>query len=211
MAGIRETKDLLRKEILELHKNLSAVKPEWLFSREENKNQWQEYADLAASLAKKIETLACLNEVEEEKTVIIPLVPEIKPQENSFPGISFTHKDVPTFPEVKQPEIVPVIEKSTPPIPEVRIQEVVAPTPPPAAKTFPELKSFIGFNEKLMFVRSLFNASGSDYENAVAQLNSCASYKDAETVLNNFSSANKWSPEAEPVQVFYSIVKRRFA
>jgi hypothetical protein len=254
MAGIKETKELLRKEILELHKNLSAVKPEWLFSREENKSQWQEYAGLAASLAKKIETLAFLNALEEEKPAIVPPLPEVKAQENFVPGISFSEKITPVT-EVKQPEPIPVVEKNIPLIPEIKEAEVnpvtevkqpepipvveknipeikkpgvnlvnennppapeiktpeKIPTVQPTAKTFPDLKSFIGFNEKLMFQRSLFKAAGSDYENAIAQLNSCTSYKEAEAVLNNLATANKWSAEDEPAQVFYSIVKRRFA
>jgi hypothetical protein len=225
MAGIKETKELLRNQVLDLYKRFTAVKPEELLSGEKNEEQLRAHANLANELSKKIETLACLATVEEMQ-VIVPLVPEIKPQENLVPGISFVEAP-PPVPEVKQPEPVFVLDKNIPLVPEVKQPEVVSneknppapeikkaeviPPVQPTAKTFPDLKSFIGLNEKLMFVRSLFKGAGSDYENVVAQLNNCTSYKEAETILKHLSFANKWSAEDEPVQIFYSIVKRRFA
>ncbi|MEO5643504.1 MAG: hypothetical protein ABIQ40_03570, partial [Bacteroidia bacterium] len=116
------------------------------------------------------------------------------------------------FPEMKTPEVISPAEKIIPPpsIPEIKKPEISA-KPSPAIKTFPDIKTFVGFNEKLMFIRNLFKGNGTDYENAVAELNNCTSYKEAETVLQNFSAANNWSHDTEPVQIFYSIIKRRFA
>jgi hypothetical protein len=195
MAGIKETKDQLRQEVFELYKRFTTGNPQQLFSAETNHDQLHAHAELAAQLAKKIEALACLSSVEEEKPVIIPVVPEIKMSENNIPQV-----------------LVPIVEeKIIPPVAETKKPEIIPPTPPPAEKKFPELKSFIGFNEKLMFIRNLFKGDSNEYENALALLNNCVSFREAEAVLQNLSSSHAWSPENEAVQTFHSIVKRRFA
>ncbi len=212
MAGIKETKDSLHKELLELYKRLTAVKPEEIFSGNSTKTQLQDFAVLASSLSQKTEALAYLSSVEEEKpqVVIAPPVPEIKTPEVVVPEITpVVEPIVPTVPvpQIIIPEIVAVVEKTTLPISSLENKQ---PEPAPK-KIFPDVKSFIGLNEKLMFIRSLFKGEGTDYENAIAQVNNCASYSEAEAVLQNFSSTYKWTQDAEPVQIFYSIVKRRFA
>jgi hypothetical protein len=219
-----------------LYKRFTAVKPEEIFSGNENKSQLQNYAELASTLSKKIEALAYLTAVEEERppVVVVPPVPEIKKPEIAVPQIPVVNEPViPTVPDIKQPEvIVPQIPTvNEPVIPTVPVPEIVTPEvvpvvekttlpfsalenkqPEPAAKKiFPDVKSFIGLNEKLMFTRSLFKGEGTEYENAIAQVNNCASYSEAAALLQNFSATYNWNQDAEPVQVFYSIVKRRFA
>ncbi len=213
MAGIKETKNSLRKELLELYKRLTAVKPEEIFSGNSTKIQLQDFAVLASSISKKSEALAYLSSVEEEKpqVVIAPPVPEIKTPEVVVPEITpLAEPTIPTVPapQIIIPEVAPVVEKTTLPISTLENKQ---PEPVPAKKIFPDVKSFIGLNEKLMFIRSLFKGEVTDYENAIAQVNNCASYSEAETVLQNFSYTYKWTQDAEPVQIFYSIVKRRFA
>ena len=195
MAGIKETKDQLRKEILELYKRFTATKPEELISGQKNAVQLDELAVLSSTLTKKIEAFAYLAAIEEAypEIAIVPPVSEIK------------------TPEILVPEIVPPVEKIIPPIHENNHPHIVQSPPAQGGKNFPDLKSFIGLNEKLMFIRSLFNTSGTEYENAIAEVNHCHSYKEAEVVLQNLSATYKWAQDAEPVQVFYSIVKRRFA
>lgn len=78
-----------------------------------------------------------------------------------------------------------------------------------APKSYPELKSFIGLNEKLMFLR-LFNNDGDAYDKALSQINACVTIEEAKKVVTNFSDKNKWNPESESVQVFLSIINRRF-
>lgn len=260
MAGIKETKDQLRNEILELYKRFTAAKPEVIFSVADNKGQLLLHAELASALAKKIEALGYLSSVEEEipAMVIVPPItqtqapgitfseiipsvektipppaplpemknPEVVPQlEKNIPLTPFAEmknpevvpqleKNIPPtpFPEMKNPDVAPQLENNFPPapVPGIKKPEIVQ-TPKPAGKVLPDLKSFIGFNEKLMFVRSLFKGNTTDYENALAEVNICATYKEADIVIQKLSAANKWSPEDEPVQIFYSIVKRRFA
>lgn len=214
MAGIKETKDQLRKEILELYKRFTATNPEELVSGQKKATQLDELAVLSSSLTKKIEAFAYLAAIEEAypEIAIVPPVSEIKTPEILVPEIvPPVEKIIPPVAEIKTPEIIPVVEKVIPPVHENNHPHIVQSPPAQGGKNFPDLKSFIGLNEKLMFVRSLFNTNGTDYENAVAEVNHCHSYKEAETVLQNLSTTYKWTQDAEPVQVFYSIVKRRFA
>ena len=80
----------------------------------------------------------------------------------------------------------------------------------PAGKTLPDLKSFIGFNEKLMFLR-LFKGDTASYEEAITQLNSCQSKEEATSFLSVLQSEYAWNPSSEQVQIFTDTVKRRFA
>ena len=215
MAGIKETKDTLRKELLELYKRFTAVKPEEIFSDNENKTQLHDYAELASCLSKKIEALAYLSSVEEKPEVlIVPPVPEIKTPEVVVPQfLPVAEPNIPTVPvpESITPGVVPVIEKTTLPFSSLENKQPEPAAFVPAKKMLPDVKSFIGLNEKMMFRRSLFKGEVTDYENAIAQVNNCASYPEAEAVLQIFSATYKWTQDAEPVQVFYSIIKRGFA
>jgi hypothetical protein len=218
MAGIKETKDQLRKEILELYKRFTATKPDELISGQKSAAQLDELAVLSSTLTKKIEAFAYLAAIEEaypEIAIVPPVANIIPPVEKIIPPVENivppVEKIVPPAPEIKTPEIIPVVEKNIPIVPVNHHPEFVQAPPAQGGKNYPDLKTFIGLNEKLMFVRSLFNTSGTDYENAIAEVNHCHSYKEAEAVLQNFSATYKWLPESEPVQVFYSIVKRRFA
>lgn len=139
---------------------------------------------------------------------VVPPVAEVKAPE--VPPV------VPPVAEVKAPEVPPVVPPVIPPaaniplVPEVKTPEVVQPAAQPTKK-FTDVKTVISFNEKLMFIRSLFGGDAAAYDNAITQINSSNSLSEAETVLKNLSSTYKWTQDAEPVQVFYSSVKRRFA
>lgn len=120
----------------------------------------------------------------------------------------------------KEPVIVPSpliytpavqFEKAPVELPKIPtiLPEKEIPTRIIAPKSFPELKSFIGLNEKLMFLR-LFNNDGDEYDKALTQISACSTIEDAKKVVANFSEKNKWNRESEAVQVFLSIVNRRF-
>jgi hypothetical protein len=205
MAGIKETKEKLREELKHLHLKLSGMQS-ILSVAGATPSAWLEYGAVANEFAAKANLLAHLMNVEEpEIKMETPpeLTAEIKMPENIVPPVE---KNI--VPPVDE-NIVPPIEKNTPP-PEVSKPEIVQSPPAQGGKIYPDLKSFIGLNEKIMFVRFLFNASGTDYENAIASLNACSSWKDAEAILQQLSSSRNWSLKSEPVEVFYSLVKRRF-
>ena len=200
MAGIKETKEQLREELKNLHRkwtDMSGI----LSSAEATSSAWMELAEISNEFARKAAVLAHLADIDEKQPEAeIPpvIIPEIKTPEVIVPPRVPVAENI-SAEENNIPPLVPVTEKTSPP-------EIV----PPVPKKLPDLKSLIGFNEKIMFVRNLFNSSGPDYENALASLNACISYHEAETLLQELASSRNWSRENEPVQVFYSLVKRRF-
>lgn len=213
MAGIKETKNQLRNDIQELYKRFTATKPEEIISNPKNTSQLHELAELSAALTKKIEAFSYLAAIEEAhpEIAIVPPVPEVKVPEIKTPEFKVPPV-VPPVAEVKVPEAPPVISPAAniPLVPEIKTPEVVQPAAQPTKK-FTDVKTLISFNEKLMFIRSLFGGDAAAYDNAITQINTSNSLTEAETVLKNLSSTYKWTQDAEPVQVFYSSVKRRFA
>ncbi len=224
MAGIKETKDRLKKEILELYKRFTASSAEQLFSGEENEEQLHEQAEIAAQLAKKIAALANLVAVEESKEQIFVAIPELTPSIPVAPiAEPIVEKIYTPIPEIVRPEIhkpaeetvIPEFqinkEKSIPPVHEITIPDLHKTNPVNSGKAFPEMKTFIGFNEKLMFLRSLFNGDTVEYDVTIAELNNSNSLAEANKILENAAVNYKWSKDSEPVQIFHTIVKRRFA
>ncbi len=108
------------------------------------------------------------------------------------------------------PEPVNVVEEKKPEIslpPKVETPKVET----PASKNFPDLKTLIGFNERIMFMRSLFATDASAYDEAIRQINACQSFTEADSFLGTLRNEYRWNSESEPVQIFLDTVKRRFA
>jgi hypothetical protein len=201
MAGIKETKENLRKEIRELFLRLTS-EHEFIFSSEPETAKLNAYSDIASQLAKKTATYAHLISVEEEKPIVeisqpvsIPTPEPAIPPKEIVPPVIFENP-------VAEIPVVPVEQKTEP-----RVETPVA----PPTKKYPDIKSLIGFNERLMFMKNLFHSDGSAYESAIDQLNNCNSYEEAKAFLSVVGSEYKWNTETEPVFIFNSIVKRRFA
>ncbi|MGL5892208.1 MAG: hypothetical protein ACRC3B_20105 [Bacteroidia bacterium] len=143
-------------------------------------------------------------------------------------------------PEVKAPEPAPIapaavpeppkVEVAAPPVPEVKAPEpapiapVAAPEPPrtepapqpqavkpsqPAAGK--DVRGMIGFNEKLMFMRSLFGGDASAYDEALNHLNGTASRDEADAFVSMLQREYRWQPESEPAEMFRNLVNRRFS
>lgn len=83
--------------------------------------------------------------------------------------------------------------------------------PAPAKKQYKDIRTFIGFNEKLMYIRQVFGGDSSVYEEALNQVNQMNSYDEAEAYLSVLASEYKWNKDNEPVAIFMQTVKRRFA
>jgi hypothetical protein len=123
----------------------------------------------------------------EKEPVIVPPPPAY------IPAVQF-EKIPPEVPVIKEPQQLPN-------------KEIPTSFPP---KSQQDLKSFIGFNERLMFLR-LFNNSIEEYEKALSQINSCATKEEASAILDVLSTVHKWDKSSEPVQIFHTTVKRRFS
>ena len=74
------------------------------------------------------------------------------------------------------------------------------------------LKSLISLNDKLLFVRDLFNGYSLAYSEAVELLNRFDSIEAADNFLRqNYAAKNNWSEKQNVVDKFYEILNKRFS
>lgn len=75
-----------------------------------------------------------------------------------------------------------------------------------------DLKSAITLNDKMLFVRDLFNGYSLAYSEAIEILNRFNNYQDADRFLtNNYIVKNNWESKPETTEKFYDLLKRRYA
>ncbi|HTF05663.1 MAG TPA: hypothetical protein VK826_16665 [Bacteroidia bacterium] len=144
--------------------------------------------------------------VEEEKPVAPsePSEPEPKNVEETprismeFGHITSVSTTEPTNPQPVHPE--PQIPKAEP-----------TNIPPPQQPKLKDIRSFIGFNEKLMYIRQVFGGNANAYDDALNQINTMNSYDEAGTFLSTLEAEYQWNKSNEPVAIFMQTVKRRFS
>ena len=168
-----------------------------------------------------------LHRIEElhRKTVVwsylntLPEAPEVKPE--IVAPIETVKKTEPeviqpaTVEEVKQPvqelkpveETKPVIENTPEPVLKSEPEPVKS---EPAAKELKDIRGFIGFNEKLMYIRQCFSGNADAYAQAIDKLNAATTESEAQTILAAASKEHNWNKDNEAVQIFFQTVKRRF-
>lgn len=126
-------------------------------------------------------------------------------------------------PEVKQ-QVVQNFEPKGPIEPVVKVEHepvkvepnasaaVTEPAAPKveAAKQLKDIRTFIGFNEKLMYIRQVFKGDNEAYNAALDQINGMKSWTEAEAFLGMLGGEYKWGKENEPVAIFTHTVKQRF-
>ena len=75
-----------------------------------------------------------------------------------------------------------------------------------------DLKSMIKLNDKLMFVRDLFNGYSLAYSEAIDMVNRFDNFKAAENfLLQNYAAKNRWSEKQQTVDQFYEVLNKRFS
>ena len=75
-----------------------------------------------------------------------------------------------------------------------------------------DLKSAINLNDKLLFVKDLFNGYSLAYSEAIEILNRFKSFAEAEQFLkNNYLTKNHWDSKPETTEKFYALLQRRYA
>lgn len=74
-----------------------------------------------------------------------------------------------------------------------------------------DLKGMISLNDKLLFVRDLFNGYSLAYSEALELLNRFDSFEAADNFLKqNYASKNNWGTKQDVADKFYEILNRRF-
>ncbi|MBN9292592.1 MAG: hypothetical protein J0G96_01285 [Flavobacteriia bacterium] len=72
------------------------------------------------------------------------------------------------------------------------------------------LSSAFGLNEKLMFIRELFNGSSEAFNQAVSVVDELHSFEEAKLVLNDIALSNDWNLEQQATLDFVNKIERRF-
>lgn len=87
------------------------------------------------------------------------------------------------------------------------VQEALSATATPIS----DLKTAINLNDKLLFIKDLFNGYSLAYSEAVDLLNRFDSMEGAEAFLNaNYAAKNNWAAKQNTVDKFYEILRRRY-
>ncbi|MBI3509517.1 MAG: hypothetical protein HY064_02565 [Bacteroidetes bacterium] len=187
MGNLAETKDALRKEIGILIDKITFQKK---YLATADHVQLNLLRLLVGELLSKISALEHLEPVIEERMIV----------------------EVPVAKEIPQtPKEIPVIQPIMPPGDQF-IPKVMFPfSEKKTGKKLPEIKTLIGFNEKLMFIAQLFGGNISSYEEALKQIDACSSLEEVTAFLSAISSEYKWKDGSDAVVSFRAVVKRRFA
>jgi hypothetical protein len=152
--------------------------------------------------------------------------PELKPE----PAHYFNQHTIAAEPVAAEPVITkPSTEPVIPPVPEQSKTETEqpltlnqrlsaqlqqqAPAQSPAynSPAVTDIKSAINLNDKMLFVKDLFNGYSLAYSEAVDLLNRCKNFDEADRFLrSNYVTKNNWASKPDTVDKFYMILHRRF-
>lgn len=81
----------------------------------------------------------------------------------------------------------------------------------PALQPITDLKSAINLNDKLLFVRDLFNGYSMAYGEAIDILNRFSRFEEADSFLKlNYYAKNTWEAKQATTDKFYELLQRRF-
>ncbi|RYU90826.1 hypothetical protein EWM62_09295 [Mucilaginibacter terrigena] len=175
----------------------------------------------------------------EEEEEVTPVIPEKKAEKNqqvTMEGI-LDGEIINADDETEEPNIVPtnpepVIDNT----PKIKAEE---PAPTPAKETKPlsfnermsaqlkgnqgtgtepaeaaikDIKSAISLNDKLLFVKDLFNGYSLAYSEAIEIVNRFTSFEEADRFLKtNYVTKNNWEGKKATSDKFYALLKRRYA
>ncbi len=74
-----------------------------------------------------------------------------------------------------------------------------------------DLKQAINLNEKLLYIKDLFNGYNLAYAEAIELINKMPDFKTADAFLkNNYAVKNNWSAKQSTVDQFYELLNQRF-
>ncbi|GAB2697285.1 hypothetical protein GCM10027037_21650 [Mucilaginibacter koreensis] len=81
----------------------------------------------------------------------------------------------------------------------------------PAGKPVSDLASAVNLNDKLLFVKDLFNGYNLAYKEAIDRLNRCKTFEEADRLLKtDYITKNNWAGKTTTADKFYALLHRRF-
>ena len=80
------------------------------------------------------------------------------------------------------------------------------------AQTIADLKSAISLNDKLLYIKDLFNGYNLAYSEAIDILNRFNSFEEADNFLKtSYAVKNHWETKESTVEKFYDLLRRRYS
>ncbi len=144
------------------------------------------------------------------------------PEEEFLPEVSF--KPIVSQIEKPQEEVKPIenehpIRASEPEAQSLTLNEVLSAQTSQntvsgqfSQRQVKDLKSLISLNDKLQFVRDLFNGYSLAYSEAIELINRFDSFDAADNFLKqNYAVKNNWAEKQDVADKFYEILNRRFS
>ncbi|MEO3404232.1 hypothetical protein AAFN85_10035 [Mucilaginibacter sp. CAU 1740] len=124
--------------------------------------------------------------------------------------------------EVKQPEVQPVTSaKGDTDAQQVltfnqrimaqKAEKAATATSTPVELPVTDLKSAINLNDKLLYIKDLFNGYSLAYSEAIEIVNRFNTFEEAERFLKtNYVVKNNWESKASTTEKFYALLRRRY-
>jgi hypothetical protein len=192
--------------------------------------------DLVEPLMEKIKDLVA--QMPPESSQVDELLEDILPKKkyikNDLEEFASNYQQTPTFERKTAPEITATIEETTlqenDSVSEVEVPKktkrllndldlTTAPSIAEAATEKPRSLNdavnngmAIGLNDRLAFIKHLFNESADDYTRVLSQINTFTSFDEAQSFIKGKVKPdyNYWSSKDEYVERFMTVVEKRF-
>ncbi|WP_207424072.1 hypothetical protein [Desertivirga brevis] len=153
----------------------------------------------------------------EEESTAVPII-EDKQEEITLPTPVTEIVEEPVVKEVVIPQKVTTIDVVESAGPTPTLNDLISAQKAQSIQTaqyssqpITDLKTAISLNDKLLFIKELFNGYSLAYSEAVEILNRFESFEIAETFLKtNYSAKNNWPAKQDTVEKFYAILQRRY-
>jgi hypothetical protein len=152
-------------------------------------------------------------EIETEKVITTEPIEALKDVNLDEPIISPVVEERPVF----TPQAVPVKPTAAPAetraVPALNDLLAKSNSPQETVKApVADLKQAINLNEKLLFIKDLFNGYNLAYSEAIDIVNKMTSFEAADSFLqSNYAAKNNWANKQSTVDQFYEVLNRRFA
>lgn len=89
--------------------------------------------------------------------------------------------------------------------------QTTAPSPTHHNEKVVDLKSVINLNDKLLFIKDLFNGYSLAYSEAIELLNRYSTFADADVFLQtNYALKNNWGDKPQTVEKLYAVLRKKF-
>jgi hypothetical protein len=78
-------------------------------------------------------------------------------------------------------------------------------------KSYPDLKSLIGLNQKFQFIKLLFDNDTLAFNESLTKIDALQTLAEAQEFLNMLTTTHKWDTEQETYLMFQHVIEKKFS